>query len=159
MSIFDEDLVDRDIIALCYTHSIKSIDLYRGMQISKALRWKIISIFAAEGTRIFDHSPEIIDFVKRKQLGNGSWNPFDNPKNYEGFNFRYFTDSLGQRKSMDHIDLIILCVIMSNPIDSLNNTLKKIFGNDINFHFENNEFILYFKDLEILILRMKSKGS
>lgn len=159
MSIFDEDLVDRDIIALCYTHSIKSIELYRGMQISKALRWKIISMFAMEGARIYVSSPKIIDFVKRKQLGNGSWNPFDNPKNYEGFNFRYFTDSYGQRKSMDHIDLIILCVIMSNPIDSLNNTLKKIFGNDINFHFENNEFVLYFKDLEILILRMKSKGS
>lgn len=159
MSIFDEDLVTRDFIALCYTHSIKSIDLYRGMPISKALRWKIISMFAMEGTRIFDNSPEIIDFVKRKQLGDGSWNPFDNPKNYEGFNFRYFTVSSGQHKSMDHIDLIILCVIMSNPIDSLNNTLKKIFGNDINFHFENNEFVLYFKDLEILILRMKPKGS
>ena len=159
MSIFDEDLVTRDFIALCYTHSIKSIDLYRGMQISKTLRWKIISMFAMEGTRIFDNSPEIIDFVKRKQLGNGSWNPFDNPYNYEGFNFRNFTVSSGQRKSMDHVDLIILCVIMSNPIDSLNNTLEKIFGNDINFYFENNEFTLYFKDLEILILKMKPKGS
>lgn len=159
MSIFDEDLVDRDIIALCYTHSIKSIDLYRGMLISKVLRWKIISIFAMEGTRIYDYSPEIIDFIKRKQLGNGSWNPFDNPNNHEGFNFRNYTVSSGQLKSMDNIDLIILCVIMSNPIGSLNNTLKKIFGNDINFHFENNEFILYFKDFEILILKMKPKGS
>lgn len=157
MSIFDEDLVDRDIIALCYTHSIKSIDLYRGMAISKVLRWKIISIFAMEKTRIF--SPEIIDFVKRKQLGNGSWNPFDNPHNYEGFNFRNFQVRSGQYKSMDNIDLIILCVIMSNPIGSLNSTLKKIFSDDVNFSFENNEFILYSKDLEMLSIRMKPKGS
>lgn len=159
MSIFDEDLVDREIIALCYTHSIKSIELYRGMQMSKALRRKIISMLIAEGARIYDYSPEIIDFVKRKQLGNGSWNPFDNPKNYEGFNFRNFTVRSGQYRSMDHIDLTILCVIMSNPIGSLNNTLKTIFSDDLNFRFENNEFVLYFKDLEILILKMKPKGS
>lgn len=159
MSIFDEDLVDREVIALCYTHSIKSIELYRGMQVSKALRWKIISMHVNEGSRIFDHSPKIIDFIKRKQLGNGVWNPFDNPNNYEGFNFRNFTVRSGQHKSMDTIDLIILCIIMSNPIGALNDTLKEIFSNDVSFRFENNEFILYFNDLEILSLRMKPKGS
>lgn len=159
MSIFDEDLVDRDIIALCYTHSIKSIDLYRGMAISKVLRWKIISMFGKEGTRIFVHGPKIIDFVKRNQLGNGSWNPFDNPNEYEGFNFRNFRVRSGQYKSMDNIDLIILCVIMSNPIGSLNSTLKKIFSDDVNFSFENDEFILYSNDLKMLSMRMKPKGS
>ena len=159
MSIFDEDLVDREVIALCYTHSIKSIELYRGLAISKALRRKIIYMFAEEGANIFVHSPEIIDFIKRKQLGNGSWNPFANPNNYEGFNFRNFTVRSGQHKSMDTIDLIILCIIMSNPIWALNDTLKEIFSNDVSFRFENNEFILYFNDLEILSLRMKPKGS
>ena len=158
MSIFDEDLVDRNFLALCYTHSIKSIELYRGLAISKALRWKIIYMFAGEAN-VFVHSSKIIDFIKRKQLGNGLWNPFANPNNYEGFNFRNFTVRSGQHKSMDTIDLIILCIIMSNPIDSLNNTLKTIFSNDVNFSFENNEFILYFNDLEILSLRMKPKES
>lgn len=158
MSIFDEDLIDRNFIALCYTHSIKSIELYRGLAISKVLRWKIMSIYD-KGNNIFDHNCKVIDFIKRNQLGNGAWNPFDNPNNYEGFNFRNFTVRSGRHKSMDTIDLIILCVIMSNPIGALNNTLKEIFGNDVNFSFENNEFILYFNDLEILSLRMKPKRS
>lgn len=159
MSIFDEDLIDRDFTALCYTHSIESIELYRGLAISKALRWKIISMHFEEGCNIFNHSCKVIDFIKRKQLGNGAWNPFMKPNNYEGFNFLYFTVRSGQHKSMDTIDLIILCIIMSNPIGVLNNTLKEIFGNDVSFSFENNEFILYFNDLEILSLRMKPKRS